>query len=459
MADRYDVVVLGMGPGGEVTAGRLIEAGKRVAVVERELIGGECAYWACIPSKTLLRPTEARSEAARSPGLSRPDLHWAKAATYRDDMVRHLDDGGQVQSYENQGATVLKAAGRLVEPGVVEADGHRLEADHVVIATGSDPLVPPIEGLHDVGFWTNREATTFSEVPGRAVVIGGGPVGVELAQLLSRLGAEVTVVEMGDRLMGREDPRVGELVQAALEQEGISVRVGRSVQEVAKGPDGIAATLDDGSSVVTDVVVVGAGRSPRVGDIGLEAVGIEAGEKGLAIDERCRLGEGLWAVGDVTGVMAFTHVAQYQGRVVADNILGRDRTANYRGIPRVAFSDPEVAAVGLSEAEAREQGLDVTSATVVLPEVLARPWTYEEEPRGEVGLLADRGRRVLVGAWAVAPLAGEWIHLGALAIRAEIPVDTLTDYVAQFPTYSEAYLKALERLEAVRGTPGAGAAP
>ncbi len=447
MSDRYDAVVLGMGPGGEVTSGRLLEAGKRVAVVERELIGGECAYWACIPTKTLLRPTEARSAAARSAGLGRPHLDWAAVADYRDDMVRHLDDAAQVESYDDQGAKVVKAAGRIVEPGVVEADGHRLVADHIVIATGSEPLVPPIPGLREVGFWTNREATTFVEVPRRALVIGGGPVGVELAQLLGRFGARVTIVEMSERVMGREDPRVGELISAALEEERISVKVGRRVEAVARGPDGIVATLDDGSSVETDVVVVGAGRSPRVGSIGLEAVGVEAGEKGLPIDERCGLGEGLWAVGDVTGVMAFTHVAQYQGRVVADNILGRERRANYRGIPRVAFSDPEVAAVGLNEAEATDQGMQVASVTVVLPEVLARPWTYEEDPRGEVGLLADRRRRILVGAWAVAPLAGEWIHLAALAIRAEIPIETLIDYVAQFPTYSEAYLKALERLE------------
>ncbi len=447
MADRYDAVVLGMGPGGEVTAGRLLAAGKRVAVVERELIGGECAYWACIPSKTLLRPPEARSAAARSAGLARPALDWPAVAAYRDFMVRHLDDAAQVESYEDQGATVVKAAARIVEPGVVEADGRRLEADHVVLATGSEPLVPPIEGLQEVGFWTNREATTFADVPNRALVIGGGPVGVELAQLLSRLGAGVTVVEMAERLMGREDRRVGELVSTALEEEGISVLVGRSVQDVDKGRGAIVATLDDGSTVENDVVVVGAGRSPRVGGIGLEAVGVEAGEKGLPIDERCGLGEGLWAVGDVTGVMAFTHVAQYQGRVVTDNILGRERRANYRGIPRVAFSDPEVAAVGVTEADATDQGMQVVSATVVLPEVLARPWTYEEDPRGEVGLLADRRRGVLVGAWAVAPLAGEWIHLAALAIRAEIPIETLMDYVAQFPTYSEAYLKALERLE------------
>ena len=340
MADRYDAIVLGMGPGGEVTAGRLIEAGMRVAVVERELIGGECAYWACIPSKTLLRPPEARSEAARVAGLSRPELDWPAMAAYRDYMVRHLDDAAQVGSYEDQGATVLKAAGRIVGPGVVDADGHRLEADHVVIATGSEPLVPPIDGLREVGFWTNREATTFSEVPSRALVIGGGPVGVELAQLLSRLGAEVTVVEMAGRLMAREDPRVGELVQTALEAEGIWVRAGRSVQRVEQGPGAVVATLDDGSSVSTDVVVLGVGRSPRVGGVGLEAVGVEAGSRGLPVDDCCRLADGLWAVGDVTGVMAFTHVAQYQGRVVSDKHPGARAQGQLPGDPQGGLLRP-----------------------------------------------------------------------------------------------------------------------
>lgn len=447
MAERFDAIVLGMGPGGEVAAGRLIAGGKKVAIVERELIGGECAYWACIPSKTLLRPPEVRSEARRAAGAGTPSLELSQLFDYRDYMVRDLDDSGQVEGYEGQGATVFKGEGRITGPGKIEVDGETLEAEHIIVATGSDATIPPIEGLEDVPVWTNREATTLKEVPQRAVLVGGGPVGIELGQMLARFGSEVTIVQHADRLINREDPQVGELIKGYLEEEGIDVRAGRRVTKTRKEGDATTVELDDGSEVITDVVVIGAGRAPRIQDIGLESVGIEPDKKGLPIDEYCRLAEGLWALGDATGVALFTHVAMYQGRIVADNILGKERQADYRGIPRVVFSDPEIAAAGLSEEQADEQGIEAATATVELPNVIARPWTYEENPRGHLGLVADRKRRVLVGAWAVAPLAGEWIHQASQAIRAEIPIEKLLDSVAQFPTYSEAYLKALEKLD------------
>ncbi len=447
MAERYDAIVLGMGPGGEVAASRLLKGGKKVAIVERELIGGECAYWACIPSKTLLRPPEARSEAARAAGAGTPALELKEAFDYRDYMIRNLDDSGQVEGYEGQGASVFKGEGRITGPGKVEVDGETLHADHIVIATGSDATIPPIEGIEDVSVWTNREATTLKEIPQRAVLVGGGPVGIELGQMVARFGSQVTIVQHADRLINREDPKVGELIKGYLEEEGIDVRVGRKVTKARKDGDAAIVELDDGSEVATDVVVIGAGRAPRIRDIGLQSVGIEPDKKGLPIDERCRLAEGLWALGDVTGVALFTHVAMYQGRIVADNILGKERRADYRGIPRVVFSDPEIAAAGLTEEQAKEQGIEVATATVELPNAIARPWTYEENPRGQLGLVADRGRRVLVGAWAVAPQAGEWIHQASQAIRAEIPIEKLLDSVAQFPTYSEAYLKGLEKLD------------
>ncbi len=448
MADRFDVIILGMGPGGEVAAGKLIASGKKVAVVERELIGGECAYWACIPSKTLLRPPEVRGEATRAFGASTPTLTLEEVFDYRDQMIRNLDDSSQVESYEEQGTTVVKGEGRISGPGKVEANGQTLEADHIIVATGSAQTILPIEGIEDVPYWTNREVTTMREVPGRAVVIGGGPNGIEASQWLNRFGAEVTIVEASDRLISREDREAGEIIQEVLEEEGIDVHLGRRVEKARKeGDDGTVATLDDGTEIETDVIVIAAGRTPRIEGIGLESIGVEPDEKGLPIDDRCRLADGVWALGDVTGVSLFTHVARYQAKVATDNILGKERHADYRGIPRVVFSDPEVAATGLTEEQAREQGIEVASVTLDMTKVLARPWTYEENPRGHFGLVADRGRGVLVGAWAVAPQAGEWIHQASLAIRAEIPIEKLLDGVYQFPTFSEAYIEALEQLD------------
>jgi dihydrolipoamide dehydrogenase len=444
--ERFDAIVIGMGPGGEVAADRLIEGGLKVAVVERGLIGGECAYWACIPSKTLLRPVEARAQAARAPGAGTPELNWSEAAAHRDFMIRHLDDALQVRGYEQRGATVLKGEGRLVGRGLVEVAGRKLAADHVVLATGSIPRIPAVRGLDAVRFWTNREATTLREIPRRAVLLGGGPVGIELGQMLARFGAEVVLVQSAPRLLEREEARVGDLLRTALDADAVDVRAGRRAVEVRRDGSGIRVTLDDGAEVPADVLVVATGRTPRTAELGLESVGLRSDARGLAVDDRCRLADGLWAVGDVTGVQLFTHVAKYQVRVAAANILGRVARADYRSIPRVVFSDPEVAAVGLLEEEARSRGIDVAAASVELSEALARPWTYERDPRGELKLVADRRRGVLVGAWAVAPLAGEWIHQAVLAIRAETPIGVLLDTVAQFPSYSEAYLKVLERL-------------
>ncbi len=250
-----------------------------------------------------------------------------------------------------------------------------------------------------------------------------------------------------ERLVNREDPKVGDLVKEALEEEGVRVLTGRKAVKARGDGEGAVLELDDGAEVATDVVVIAVGRRPRTEGIGLESVGIEPDGKGLPVDDHCRLAEGIWALGDVTGVALFTHVAMYQGRIVADNILGKERRADYRGIPRVVFSDPEVAAAGLTEEHAREEGIDVAAFTLDVTRAIARPWTYEENPRGTLSLIADRERRVLVGAWAVAPLAGEWIHQASQAIRAEIPIEKLLDSVAQFPTYSEAYLAALERLD------------
>lgn len=446
MSERFDAVVIGAGPGGEVVLDRLINADMHTALIERELVGGECAYWACIPSKTLLRPAEVRSEASRTAGTSAPEQRWAEVADYRDFMIRHLDDSEQVESYERQGAHVFKAPGRLAGPGKVQAGDELLSADRVVIATGSDARIPELPGLKEAGYWTNREATTIKQIPESIVVLGGGPVGVELAQFMRRFGAEVSLVEAADQLIPREDPRVGELVAESLRGDGISVRLGARADEVAVANGEKQVRLETGEQVCGRELLVAIGRAPRVHDIGLESVGIEPADEGIEIDEHCRVADGVWAVGDVTGMMPFTHVAKYQGRVAAADITGESASADYRGIPRVVFTDPEVAAVGLTETQARQQGLEIDTACVSLPDTVARPWTYEQDPRGELGVVADRRSQVLVGAWAVAPMAGEWIHYAALAIKTQTPLATLRDTVAQFPTYTEAYLNAIEAL-------------
>ncbi|SDY05172.1 dihydrolipoamide dehydrogenase [Modestobacter sp. DSM 44400] len=448
MTEQVDVAVIGMGPGGEVAASRLLAAGKRVAVIERELIGGECAYWACIPSKTVLRPPEAAGAADRAAGAGGARLDWPQAREYRDYMARHLDDSGQVSGYAEQGALVLKGEARLLAPGRLEVAGREVRADHVVLATGSEAVVPAIDGLDEVTVWTNRETYTAADLPARAVIVGGSAVGIETAQFLTRFGVQVTVVQRGDRLLGREEPRVGELARTALQAAGVDVRTGTSPRRAHREGADSVLDLEDGSQVRGDVVIVATGRRPRTDGLRLERAGVRLGSSGgIVVDEHCRAADGVWALGDVTAVMPFTHVAKYQGRIVADAILGRPRAARYDGIPRVVFADPEIAAVGLTQAQADERGLHTTAAEVDLARSLARPWTYERDPRGRLGLLADTDRRVLVGAWAVAPQAGEWIHQAAMAIRVGIPVDTLLDQVAQFPTYSEGYLTALEALD------------
>jgi dihydrolipoamide dehydrogenase len=446
-ASGYDVIVMGAGPAGEAAVTRLLAHELRVALVERELVGGECAYWACIPSKTLLRPPEVRAEAVRVAGLDRPRQRWAEIAAYRDYMIRYLDDGKQIEDYRSEGVDVYKGEGRISGSGSVQVGEHTLSSERIVVATGSVPAIPKIEGLSEAGYWTNREATTLSELPDSVVVLGGGPVGLELSQFLARLGVRVTLIHAQDRLIEREEAAVGELIAAELRDDGVNVLLAEHAEAVTRDAGGRRVKLASGAEAQGSELLIATGRRARVEGLGLESVGIVPSKRGIEVDERCRAADGVWAIGDVTGVMQFTHVGKYQGRVAAEDIAGRPSRASYRGIPRVVFSDPEIAAVGMTAEQAREHGIELATSRVKLAEVISRPFTYEREPRGELGLLADRTRQVLVGAWAVAPLAGEWIHQAALAIKAEIPLTVLTDTVAQFPTFSEAYLQGLEALE------------
>jgi dihydrolipoamide dehydrogenase len=446
MSKRYDAVVIGAGPAGEVAASALHAQGLRTALAERELIGGECAYWACVPSKTLLRAAEVGGEARRAAGTGEPERRWRELVEYRDFMIRHLKDAEQVADYRAQGVDVYKGEARIVAERAIEVGEEALIAERIVIATGSAPAIPPIEGLDEMGYWTNRQATTLSAVPRSVIVLGGGPVGIELAQFLRRFGARVTLVEAAERVLAREEPRVSKLIADALGEDGVELRTGAHASAVRAGEEGRRLVLEDGAELEADELLVAVGRAPRATDIGAERAGVRASASGIAVDEHCRAADGVWAIGDVTGVMPFTHVAKYQGRVACADIAGRDVRADYRAIPRVVFSDPEVAAVGLTATEAREQGIECAAERVSLGAVITRPWTYERDPRGELCVLADRARGELVGAWAVGPLAGEWIHYAALAIKARLPLELLRDTVAQFPTYTEAYLKAIERL-------------
>ncbi len=447
MSEHFDVVVIGAGPGGEAAADRLHRGGMRVAMVERELIGGECAYWACIPSKTLIRPAAAAAEASHAAGVASPAINWAEVASYRDDIIRHLDDSKQVQAYTDQGITIIRGEAHLADPGRVEVAGRTLEAPHVLVATGSDPHIPPIEGLREAGYWTNREATTLTQVPESIVILGGSAQGIELGQMLRRYGAEVTIVQDVDHLLDREEPEVGDLLADLLRAEGVKLHLGREEIRVARSSDGMRVVhLDDGTEVRGQEPLVAIGRTARTGGLHLEGVGAAVTGRGIQVDDFCRAAPGVWAIGDVTGVALFTHVAKYQARIAADDILGRRHPADYMAVPRVVFSYPEVGATGLTTAQARERGLDVVRAVVDLYEAIARPVTYGKDIRGWLGLLADRKRGVLVGAWAVSPEAAEWIHLAVLAIRAATPIPVLRDVIEQFPTFSEAYLSGLEML-------------
>jgi pyruvate/2-oxoglutarate dehydrogenase complex dihydrolipoamide dehydrogenase (E3) component len=446
--ERFDVAILGAGPGGEHAAYALHAAGRRVALIERELIGGECTNWACIPTKTLLRPAELRGTTERAAGVRAAVTDWPELDRYRDYMTSAGDDSARVANYDEMGVTVVKGEGKLAGPGAIDVAGRRILADQILVSTGSDPVIPPIEGLFASGFWTNREATALHELPRSAVVLGGGPVGVELAQFMRRFGVEVTIVQGASRLADREDPRISELLAETLQRDGISVRTSVHAQRVSIAGEEKVVTLDDGNEVRGEALVLAVGRRPRGRDIGLETVGVEPTATGaVPVDKRCRVTNGVWACGDCTGQALFTHVAKYQARIAIADMAGHGRAADYRAIPRVIFTDPEVAAVGLTESQAREQQFDVAVAHLDLPSGgVARSYTYEQNPRGEMALIADRATGTLVGAWAVAPQAGEWIHEAVLAIRARITLDVLLDTVPQFPSFSEGYLLAVQQL-------------
>lgn len=449
--ERFDVVILGTGTAGEFAAHRLADRGRTVAVVERERVEGECAYWACNPSKTLLRPVSLLGESIKCFGTEPVSLDWPKISEYRDEMVRHYDDSVLVGRLTDKGVTFVRAEGRLDGPGVVIAGDRVLTARDVVIATGSEPVIPPIDGLHETGYWTNREAVSVTEIPRSLLFIGGGPVAVELGQMLRRYGAEVTIVERSGTLFHAEEPALGELLLVALRGDGIDVRLGVTVQRVGRDGDGSVCALSDGSEVRSQHVVVAVGRRSRTSGIGLETVGLEPTHHGgIAIDEYGRAGEGLWAIGDVVGPPFFTHRAMYHARCVAANIVEPSRALDERAIPRVTFTDPEISAVGLTEAQAKAQGLDAMSASLPFEE-LDRPYTYQTDWSGVGILVVERSTGEILGASACGPLSSEWIHVASVAIKARLPYADLRDLMFQFPTFAEVYWHLGEELDAAAG--------
>ena len=436
-----EVVVIGGGSTGEAFAGalRAFEPDTPITLVEQGLVGGECSYYACMPSKALLRPPEALAAARLVPGAAEAvtgALDVERAFWHRDQVTGGLDDSTQVDWLAEHGIELVRGHARVAGPGAIEVGERTIVYGRLLIATGSVPSIPPIPGLDGVEFWTNREATSTHEVPRRLIVVGGGPVGCELAQVFARMGSQVTLVDVAERLLSRDHPDAGALIAEVLAGEGVTLRLGQALERVEPG---VRAWLRDGTRIEADRLLVAAGRRPNVAGLGFEALGVTVSARGIEVDERLRAAEHVWAAGDVTGMAMFTHVGKYQARLAAAAMAGHEVRADYRAVPAVTFTDPQVASVGDTSGEGTVMGERGSTA---------RLSTYERPRRpGFLKVFADPRRRVLVGAVAVGPEAGEWLGQLTLAIRAEVPVELVLETIQPYPTFSEAIQFAVRDLD------------
>jgi pyruvate/2-oxoglutarate dehydrogenase complex dihydrolipoamide dehydrogenase (E3) component len=448
-----EVVVLGMGPAGEAVAGSLADAGLDVVGIDRELVGGECPYWGCVPSKMMIRAAHTLAEAGRVSGLAGEatvTADWGPvAARIRAEATDDWDDTVAVERFESKGGRFVRGHGRLRSADTVAVGDRTFTASKaLVVATGTSAAVPPIPGLADTPYWTNRQIIEASELPRSLVVLGGGAIGVELAQVMARFGVRVTVVEALDRLLPMEEPEAGTLLAEVLRSEGITVQVGVGASRVDHDGRGFTVTLEDGSACIAERLLVATGRRVDLCVIGAEALGVDPSGRALPVDEHLRVRPGVWAVGDVTGKGAFTHVGTYQARIATADILGRDHApADYRAVPRVTFTDPEIASVGLGEQAARDAGIDVAVGCARVPET-ARGWIHKAGNEGVIKLVADRRGGHLVGATAAGPAGGEVLGLLTLAVHARTPLSVLRELIYAYPTFHRGIEDALRSLDA-----------
>lgn len=457
--ERYDLVVLGGGSAGASIAGAVARGGKSVALVEERLVGGKCPYFACMPSKAMLYAAELRNligRAHRAGAASRPLIlgeakaAYATAVARRDEVAEQRDDSGAVRRLEEDGVRVMCGRGRIVSEGALQVNGRQIGWNDLVISTGTVAVRPELPGLDTVPLWTSDEAYSRSELPESAIILGGGPVGCELGQVWSRFGCSVTIVQRAPRLIPLEEAAIATILAEALLRDSINLLLGSQAVGVEPVGNGIRLSLQGGATLTAERLVLAAGKKADLDSLGIETLGLHPNEQGyLDVDERCRvLGqERVWAAGDVTGIAAFTHTANYQARIVSANLLGQELRADYRAIPRGVYTDPSVASVGLTEEAAQQQGIDVITAAMDVSETARAFATGQED--GMLKLVADRKLRVLIGAHAIGPHVEEWIGEAALAIRADVRLDVLCDVVHAFPTFSEIYEPPLRELATV----------